>query len=754
MPAEQLICCLETQYLQMDLNNRSEIVSIRDREDDTEYRPQTRGAALLRVASGGDTLAPVSSTYDDENQQLRLLFSSDLSAIVSIITRPTHLTFELTSLEGECPTHAVWGPIPTTIGGMIGETVGVVRNERFAFGIQALNIHTSGGFPEGYPESGGENDAATATDTGSEVRAYSRATDGGVLHSKIALFGCPDALALETIGRIEIDEGLPHPMLDGEWCKTGRTARSSYLITAFGEETVDEAIRYTQMAGFNYFYHEDPFETWGRFKLRPSDFPSGDAGLKQCVDRAAASGLRIGIHTLSNFMTTNDAYVTPMPEPRLMRSGTSRLTERVDAESTEIPIADGGPFQDRGTVSAAVVGNELIRYRAVSNEAPWRLLGCRRAAFGTKAEAYESGTEVGKLADHPYGVFFPNLSLQDELANRLVELYNVTGLRQISFDGLEGCAMTGHGIYAHNRFVTKCFDGWKSEVLNDASRLTHYLWHIHTRMNWGEPWGKATREGQIEHRIINQEYFERNLFPRMFGWFQLRLASGDLEATSLDDMEWVLSKCAGYDSGFALSASLAALKGNGQANSILMAAKQWERARLDHSFTEKQVRKLRDPARDFHLEPDGEAQWRLYPVVYSPTYTYREIILQPGEPGEAEWTFDNPHEDQPYRFILRTLPDVGVINEDTVVNPVFEINFSEAVVPVRLCPYQYLVCEGDGVCTVYDINWNPLQTVDLPPAWPTIVHGENQILFWFGESSKCSVEIRIKAVGPWDRVGR
>ncbi|SVB56781.1 uncharacterized protein METZ01_LOCUS209635, partial [marine metagenome] len=533
-----------------------------------------------------------------------------------------------------------------------------------------------------------------------------------------------------------------------------RTTRSSYLITAFGEDTVDEAIRYTQMAGFNYFYHEDPFETWGRFKLRPGDFPSGDSGLRHCVDRAAASDLRIGIHTLSNFVTTNDAYVTPVPDPRLMRSGTSRLSESVDPESKEIPIANGTPFQDRGSVSAAVIDNELIRYRAVSGEAPWRLIGCHRGAFGTKAAAHESGTGIGKLTDHPYRVLFPSLSLQDEMADRLVELYNVTGLRQISFDGLEGCAMTGHGIYAHNRFVTRCFDGWKPEVLNDASRLTHYLWHIHTRMNWGEPWGKATREGQIERRLVNQEYFKRNLFPRMLGWFQLRLASGGLEATSLDDMEWVLSKCAGYDSGFALSASLEALKGNGQTESILMAAKEWEQARLDHAFTKEQVEHLRNPAQNFHLEPDGEKQWKLYPVAFSPTYTYREVILQPGELGEAEWTFDNPYEDQPFRFILRMLPDVGVVIEETLVNPIFEVNFTEAAPPVRLRSYEYLVCEGDGVCAVYDINWNPLHAVDLSRDWPTIVHGENQILFWFGEPSKCSVEIRLQAVGQWERVGR
>ena len=238
----------------------------------------------------------------------------------------------------------------------------------------------------------------------------------------------------------------------------------------------------------------------------------------------------------------------------------------------------------------------------------------------------------------------------------------------------------------------------------------------------------------------------------MFGWFQLRLASGSLEATSLDNMEWVLSKCAGYDSGFALSAGLEALRENGQSEIILSAVKEWEQARLEHAFTPDQLERLRDPIQDFHLEPDGENSWQLYPVTYSQVHSYREVTLQPGEPGEAEWTFNNPSEDQPFRFILRALPDTGTRNDDVVINPVFEVNFTEVTIPIHLSPFEYLVCEGDGACKIYDINWNPVRSVELSGEWPRIVNGENQILFWFGAPSSCRVEVRFKAIGPGESV--
>lgn len=51
--------------------------------------------------------------------------------------------------------------------------------------------------------------------------------DGGVVGAKIALFGCPAAQALDTIGAIELAEGLPHPLLDGVWAKQAPGANAA-----------------------------------------------------------------------------------------------------------------------------------------------------------------------------------------------------------------------------------------------------------------------------------------------------------------------------------------------------------------------------------------------------------------------------------------------------------------------------------------------------------------------------------------------
>jgi hypothetical protein len=410
--------------------------------------------------------------YDESKGTLTLPYLEGVTAVVKAATKATHVTLEVVSVEpkqkGEV---VVWGPYPTQSKEVIGETVGVVRNDSFVLGIQALNVKTLGGYPTAENDvMPGRGDTAQPTAFGSVLQAFTRERrqdriirhwghesyfvpaydDGGVIGSKIALFGCPAGQALKTIATIEVAEGLPHPMIDGVWGKVAPGATAAYLIVGFGEDTIGEAIALTKRAGLQYLYHGGPFSTWGHFQLNPSQFPHGWTGMKDCVEKAKAQGVHLGVHTLSNFITTNDPYVTPVPDDRLAKVGSSVLTENVDAGQTEIPIADPRWFNqmENNTLKTVQIGRELIRYTSVSEQAPWRLLGCRRGVYQTQAAAHSKGAPTAKLMDHAYKVFLTNAELSQEVARRLADLFNQTGLMQISFDGLEGNWSTGMG---HNR---------------------------------------------------------------------------------------------------------------------------------------------------------------------------------------------------------------------------------------------------------------------------------------------------------------
>lgn len=273
--------------------------------------------------------------------------------------------------------------------------------------------------------------------------------------------------------------------------------------------------------------------------------------MRKMAEKAQARGIGLGVHTLSNFTTTNDAYVTPVPSEHLLKQGKLVLAEPLDAVQTDIRIRKSELFAVPLTLNGLQIGKELISFGKVEEQGEYMLLkNCRRGAWGTTAAAHGQDEPLYKLWDYPYRTFFPDLELQDAYADRIAELLNKTGVCQISFDGLEGCGYTGHDDYAMSRFVNRIFTQVKHPLRNDASRLSHNLWHTHTYTNWGEPWGEAMRTGQVESRIVNQAFYKRNLFPRMLGWFLIRLADRKQQCTSLEDVEWAMSEAAGFDAGY------------------------------------------------------------------------------------------------------------------------------------------------------------------------------------------------------------
>ncbi len=745
---EAAMTTLRTDDLTLDLDATGQVVALRAASG-VDVLDRTEPSPLAAVQVGGRRFAVTAADGDAGAGRLTLRFGgSGCTATVAVLQRPTHLRLELVAVEGAVPEIWEWGPFRTTVGATIGETVGVVRDDRLAFGIQALTPSTIGGLAPERLGAAGRRQAATATVGGSSLQAYTVEREGGVLGSAIALFGCPAAAALERIGEIEIAEGLPHPTWQGEWLKTSRAATQSYLICPFGEATIEQAVDRAREAGVGVLYHPGPFRTWGHFDLNPQEFPRGDAGLAECSRRARVRGVGLGVHTLTAFITTNDPYVTPVPDPRLARWGSSVLTAAVAAETTEIAIADPAAFRERGTLGAAILGAEIVQYGSVSETEPWTLRECKRGAFGTTASAHAAGADIGHLADHAYRTLFPGIEdgMAEEMAARLVELFNRADLEQISFDGLEGLSQYGYGEWPRNTFVSECYRGWKRETISDASNLLHYLWHIHTRMNWGEPWGYAMREGMTEYRFANQDYFERNLFPKMLGWFQLRLAGGDLPATSLADIEWVLSKAAGFDAGFALSTSLDEMAANGQTARMLEAMRQWEAARHAGAFSPEQRERLRGVDSEWRLEGAAGGGWTLYPARLA-TFRYPDGAIQPGQPPTAQWTLDNPYGEQAPTVTVRVLPGAGAPLSD----PTLSVGGREVSFRGEVAAGQYLVFAGGREATVCDANWRPVGALPADAEMPAVGAGETALSFTSvvtgAGAPRCEVTFRLQGPG-------
>jgi hypothetical protein len=457
----------------------------------------------------------------------------------------------------------------------------------------------------------------------------------------------------------------------------------------------------------------------------------------------------LGVHTLSNFITTDDAYVTPVPDSRLALVGTTVLTRDISEGATGIGIASPDYFNqhENDNLRAAVVGDEIIQYRAVSDSPPWALQDVQRGAFGTQVAGHQVGDSIGKLADHGYRVFLTDPELSVEVARRLAKLFNETGLRQISFDGLEGNRSTGMGNYGEILFTSAWYEALSPEIrshfIADASRTSHYFWHIYTRMNWGEPWYAGFRESQTEYRLKNQAYFRRNLMPGMLGWFRMA------PETSVEDIEWMLARSAAFDAGYAFVASFEALEGNGRSHEILELLGRWEEARMAGAFSPDQKRRMEDIANEFHLDEAGDGEWVLHQI-HTTTHRFQGRDRQPGEPSHQTFPFENPEEAQPLGFILTAAGgSVDAIR--------LEIDRVSAVeIPGRLRDGEALVYGGGESAVVYSRQWRALRAVPMDPAVLQVAPGHHELVLDArvagDEDAHLKVELRLR--GPAEGVSR
>ena len=567
-----------------------------------------------------------------------------------------------------------------------------------------------------------------------------------VVGSKIAIFSCKESITFNRLEQIEIAENLPHPTVNGVWFKKSNLYGKSYMISSYGEKDIDEMIGYTKRAGLVSLYHEGPFKSWGNFVLNPDQFPNGKDGLKNCVDKAHAAGLYLGMHTLTNFINTNDPYVSPAPDKRLSVTGSSTLTKSIDAEQNTIEVASPEYFNDEkgNNLHTVKIGSELIRYKSVSSTAPYILLDCQRGAFGTVQSAHLAGESVGKLFDHSYNVFFPNLDMQREVAKNITKLMNETGVDHLDLDGHEGALASGQGDYALELFAKDVYDQVKHDFIIGTSLSKTFYWHIGSYYNWGEPWYGGFKESMQQYRIDNQGLFDRNYMPHMLGWYLLA------ENTTLPEMEWMLSRAAGYNAGFAMVARPAALRKNSQSNLLLDAIREWEMARNGNAFSKAQQEALKNPKNEFHLEKRDEGKWTLHQYAMSPVFTREKFERQPGEPTHTTWNLQYPWKEQPLQFRMQITGETG-----SVKNIKMQIDkYKELLFPVELAFGESLVSDGTETIRLYDKNGKPKGSFKLQNKPPSVAPGAHIILIDsdFAGDETPKIEVQFKGLDKMEKI--
>jgi len=209
----------------------------------------------------------------------------------------------------------------------------------------------------------------------------------GIQPARFGVLVCRTAELLETVREFEVSAGLPSPAPGGQWNKVSPWIHRSYFfLTQFRESQFDEALAIARRGGFHTILigQGSWCRSTGHFEVNQANFPDGLDGLVRTVRRFKEAGFRVGFHFLAASIYPPDPYLTPVPDPRLVKGATAKLAANVDPQSDFIPTAaapDGFPAEDGGYTGAGTVlqiGDELIHYAERSLQAPFGFKGCRR----------------------------------------------------------------------------------------------------------------------------------------------------------------------------------------------------------------------------------------------------------------------------------------------------------------------------------------------------------------------------------------
>lgn len=773
---------LENDYFEICLDSQGQVTALVKKKSGKNLLMPGYSVSLVTIESEGNEYSI--SSWKPSGELLKFRFDElGVEMDVKVNSKDTHLSFEITRLTSDKQIDLVtWGPFHVTPSEKIGQSIGIAYDDSIAVGFMGLNLKSRGGFEQ--ISRGRFGNAAQKIEGGASLTGFVRNrsvfrtvdnweqklvqavplndSDAEITGAKFALYCVPTANLTAVIEQIVLEENLPHIKNGDTWNKISNYSTSSKFIMPYNVDNIEACIDIAKKGGITCIYHGSIFETWGTFKVRERDFPNGYQSVRECSDKAEKHGITLGAHTLTNFITTNDPLVSPVPHPDLVKAGTTKLENDISAGDTELFLQDEAmrsayhepnlhkvnPRWQEHT--AVLIGDEIIEYAYATAEGKLLLKDCKRGAFGTKATVHKKGAQVARLMSHGYKVFFPNIVLQDEMAKNLANFFNAANLKRISFDGIEGGLAAGHGRYGSDRFVKVFYDNLSDpNIVANSSDVTHFGWHYFSNESWGEPWTSENfREAHLGHRIRVQKGLKEDLLPSKMGQFSIN------EKTTKKDMEWVMGLGAGFDAGVDFYISPNFLEINTEADEILAQIKKWEDARMKGLFTEEQKEKLRDPYTFYGLEvtdgiaklifieswsPEGgsasgeDAENTLPAAILvsspeaqvSPDYKHVNRTTEPGLPTSSTWEYFCVGEKQRLHYVIR-LPKTS---ESSVTGVYLKVGTQKAIMPFTLEPGDYLLNEGNKILKHFSENHLLKGEFILETASFTVNEGRNLIEF-------------------------
>ena len=573
----------------------------------------------------------------------------------------------------------------------------------------------------------------------------------GLVGARWVLIGAPYGRFQPAVIDAERASGLPCPLLGGQWARDSGSVHKSYLFsTAVSEDNIDTLIDYAKLGHFGtiLFLKNCWLANHGHYDINRANFPHGLAGLRRAVEKIHAAGLEAGVHVYGPSLSTNDPYVTPVPDPGLASYALPPLAAAID-EKTDVltlaaaPAVDLGPQGQRSAAFPGYwvrLGDEIISYKQADPGPPYRLTGCQRGACGTRPSAHAAGTPVGHLlAQWDFFLPDPDSPLAEAMAGNFAAIINDCHFDFVYFDAAEGYFDTyGDGWYYRNKMHLRYWQKFDHPLLYQTSNGTGYdlLWHLVPRSASAD--GHGDLKGYLDQRWPGILGMESNWTRADVGWYYW------FKEVRPDQIEYVCARVLGRDGSFSLETSPEALGRLEQSRQMFEMIGRWEQARAEHAFSPAIRAELLEPRHDFKLfgPGPGAPRWRLYRAAYEPPRVVGAL-----DGAQNVWTINNDT-GQPCTLgfeLVRPGPAQG----GEPGQPLLRINGVDVPLAVSFTAGEALGYEGEGGVRLWPGGMAPAQAVATPAGAFTLPPGANRIELGWSDAPQFPGNLSVVLYRVW-----
>ena len=415
-------------------------------------------------------------------------------------------------------------------------------------------------------------------------------------------------------------------------------------------------------------------------------------------EKSRQAGLDLGLSVLANRIPTNSKYVAPKPSIHLLKQGTLQLQLPMNDSQDEFAVYHSELFDIPSTINVLQVDDELITYRTTERTGNINLLyHCTRGAYGTRKTAHGKDAIVYKLWDTPERTLLPDLELQDQMVQRVAQECAKTSYPLLIFNNLNSYAYNSQGDLAIGHLLDTMHK-YNPDKLLQADLLTPISWHYLSRVNENEMWNENMRNKIVVTLSQKQDFYRKKLMSWMIGNFQIRIADKNRKATSIEELEWFLSKAAAFDSGFGLDFSVETMRKHGLTDEMLNTIRIWETLRIKGAFEEAQKEEFKDPYGNWHIDEVNDTTYLLYSQHISRRFFSNSM--------DDNWQWNSPYKG---RFALRiSVEGKGSISELNLVTP-----NGVLTIPNTIKANQNLILDFNGRAFLTDQNYNKIQEIEV-----------------------------------------